>query len=136
MMSSANSAEQRYYISVSWASRENPQKRTKAQGHSSTAKAKKAQQVSTHLIGKFTTSTWMGAGHQKIGRKTLGLHDQKVRARHMIQEEIITKLEVATQIKAVAGVKCKTCPSTACSMKETLTIGREIVSFFWNLKRK
>jgi hypothetical protein len=50
----ANSAEQGYYISVSWASRESPQARTKAQGHSSTAKAKKAQQVSTHLTGKFT----------------------------------------------------------------------------------
>jgi hypothetical protein len=30
MMSSANSVEQRYYIFVSWASRENPQLRTKA----------------------------------------------------------------------------------------------------------
>jgi hypothetical protein len=32
-MSSANLPEQRYYISVSWASRESPQARMKAQGH-------------------------------------------------------------------------------------------------------
>jgi hypothetical protein len=63
MMSTANSAELRYYIFASWVSRENPQMRTKAQGHSSTSKAKKAQQVSTCLIDKFTASTWMGAGH-------------------------------------------------------------------------
>jgi hypothetical protein len=30
----------------------------------------------------------------------------------MIQEEIIAKLEVATQIEVVAGVECKTGPST------------------------
>jgi hypothetical protein len=69
MMSSTNSAERRYYISISWASRENPQTRTKAQGHSSTAKAKKAQQVLTCLANKFTASTRTGAGHQKIRRK-------------------------------------------------------------------
>jgi hypothetical protein len=122
-MSSANSAERRYYISVSWASRENPQMRTKAQGHSSTAKATKAQQVLTCRTGKFTTSTWMGAGRQKIRRKTLGLCGQKMRAGHMIQEEIIAKLEVAMQIEVMDGVERKTCLSTACSMKETLTIG-------------
>jgi hypothetical protein len=122
-MSSTNSAEQRYYISVSWASGENPQTRMKAQGHSSTTKGKKAQQVSTCLTNKFTTSTWMGAGHQKIGRKTLGLRSQKARAGHVIQEGIVAKLEVATQIEAMAGVEHKTCLSIACSMKETPTIG-------------
>jgi hypothetical protein len=34
----------------------------------------------------------------------------------------VAKLEAAMQIEAVAGVECKTGPSTACSMKETLTI--------------
>jgi hypothetical protein len=47
----------------------------------------------------------------------------------MIQEEIIAKLEVATQIEVVAGVECKTGPSTTCSMKETPTIGQEIAPF-------
>jgi hypothetical protein len=65
----------------------------------------------------------MGAGHQKIRRKTLGLCGQKMRAGHMIQEEIIAKLEVAMQIEVMDGVERKTCLSTACSMKETLTIG-------------
>jgi hypothetical protein len=63
MMSSTNSAEQRYYISVSSANRENPQARMKVQDHASTAKAKKAHQVSTCLTDKFTTSTQMGVGH-------------------------------------------------------------------------
>jgi hypothetical protein len=97
--------------------------RTKAQGHSSTTKAKKAQQVLTCLIDKFTASTRAGVGHQKIQRKTLGPRGQKVRAGHMIQEEIIAKLEAAAQVKAMAGVECKTCPSTTCSAKETPTIG-------------
>jgi hypothetical protein len=68
----------------------------KAQGHSSTAKAKMAHQVSTCLIDKLIASTRMGAGHQKTGRKTLGLCGQKARAGHMIEEEAATKLEVAT----------------------------------------
>jgi hypothetical protein len=135
-MSSANSVEQRYYISISWASKESPQARMKAQGHSSTAKAKKAQQVLTRLTDKFTASTWMGVGHHKIGIKTLGFHDQKARAGHMIQEEITAKLEAAMQIEAVAGVECKIGPSTACFTKETPTIRWEIVPFSWNLKRK
>jgi hypothetical protein len=108
----------------------------KAQGHSSTAKAKKAQQVLTRLTDKFTASTRMSVDHQKIGRKTLGLCGQKVRVGHMIQEEIAPKLEAAMQIEAVAGVKCKADPSTACFKKETPTIGREIVPFSWNPKRK
>jgi hypothetical protein len=136
MMSSTNSAEQRYYIFVSWASRENPQVRMKAQGHSSIEKAKKAHQVLTYLTDKFIALTWMGVGHQKIRRKTLGLHGQKVREGYMIQEEIIVKLAVAMQIEVVAGVECKTGPSTACYTKETPTIGREIVPFSWNPKRK
>jgi hypothetical protein len=53
----------------------------------------------------------------------------------MIQEEIVAKAEVATQIEAAVGVECKTCLFTACSMKETLTIRREIVPFSWNQKR-
>jgi hypothetical protein len=54
----------------------------------------------------------------------------------MTQGEIIAKLEVATQIETMARVECKTGPSTACYMKETPTIGREIVPFSWNPKRK
>jgi hypothetical protein len=54
----------------------------------------------------------------------------------MIQEEITTKLEAAMQIEPAAGVKCKIGPSSACFMKETPTIGREIAPFSWNLKRK
>jgi hypothetical protein len=122
MMSSANSAERRYYISISWASRENLQTRMKAQGHSSTTKVKKAQQVSTCLTNKITPSTRTGEGHQKIGRKTLGHRGQKAREGHMIQDEIVSKLEVATQIEVMAGVEHKTCPTTACSTKETPTI--------------
>jgi hypothetical protein len=135
-MSSTNSAERRYYISVSWARRENPQVKTKAQGHSHRAKAKKSQQVLTCLIDKFTTSTWMGADHQKIERKILGLRGLKARVGHMIQEEIIAKIEAAMQIEAMARVECKTCPSTACFTKETHTIGREVVPFSCNPKRK
>jgi hypothetical protein len=120
MMSSANSVLRRYYISISWASRENPQARTKAQGYSSTAKAKKAQHVWTCLTGKFTTLIWMGMGHHKIRRKTLGLCGKKARVGHMIQEEIVAKLEVAMQIEAMAEAECKTGPSTTCSTKETL----------------
>jgi hypothetical protein len=41
----------------------------------------------------------------------------------MIQEEIIAKLEAATQIEVVVGVEPKADPSTACSTKETPTIG-------------
>jgi hypothetical protein len=73
MMSFANSAEWRYYTFVSWASRENPQTGVKAQDHSSTTKSKRAQQVLTCLTCKFTSSTQMGVGHQKIGRKTADL---------------------------------------------------------------
>jgi hypothetical protein len=54
----------------------------------------------------------------------------------MIQEDIIAKLKAATQIEAMAGVKCKTGLSTACSMKETPTIRREIALFSCNPKRK
>jgi hypothetical protein len=76
----------------------------KAQGHLSIAKAKKAQQVLICLTDKVTASTRTGVGHQKIGRKTLGLHDQKVRAGHMIQEDVVAKIEAAMQIEAMAEV--------------------------------
>jgi hypothetical protein len=41
-------------------------------------RAKKVHQVLTHLTDKFTISTRMGADHQKIGRKILDLHGEKV----------------------------------------------------------
>jgi hypothetical protein len=78
----------------------------------------------------------MGADHQKIGRKISDLHDHKARIRHMTLERITTKPEVVIQIKAVVGAKFKTNLSTACSMKETLTIRQETVPSSWNPKRK
>jgi hypothetical protein len=57
------------------------------------------------------------------------LHDQKVRAGHMILEKITSKPEVVTQVKAKAGADFKTDLSIACSMRETLIIGQGIVPF-------
>jgi hypothetical protein len=94
----------------------------KVQGNSSTARAKKAHQVLTHLIDKFTISTRMGADHLKIGRKILDLHSQKVRTGHMILEKITTKPEVVTQVDAEAWAKFRTNLYIACSMRETLII--------------
>jgi hypothetical protein len=81
------------------------------------------QQVLTCLADKFIASARIGVGHHKIRRKTLGLHDWKARAGHMIQEEVAAKVEVATQIEAMVGVECKIGSSTTCSMKEAPTIG-------------
>jgi hypothetical protein len=104
--------------------------------HSSTTRAKKAHRALTHLIDKFTALTRMGADHRKIGRKISDLRDHKARIRHMTLERITTKPEVVIQIKAVVGAKFKTNLSTACSMKETLTIRQETVPSSWNPKRK
>jgi hypothetical protein len=67
MKSYTNLVERRYYTSIGWSSRENPQMGVKAIGHSSTPGTKKAHQALTYLIDKFTTSTQMGVGHQGIG---------------------------------------------------------------------
>jgi hypothetical protein len=79
MKNSGNLVEWWYGTSVSWASRENPQARTKVQGHSSTARAKKSIQALTYLTDKLTISTQTGADNQKIGRKISDLCDKKVR---------------------------------------------------------
>jgi hypothetical protein len=121
MKNSKNSAEQRYYTFVSWANRENPQTRMKVQGHSSIARAKKVIQSLMHLTDKFKVSIQMDADRQ-IGRKILDLRDQKVRAGHMILEEITLKPEAVTQVEAEAGANFKTDLSIACSMREIMII--------------
>jgi hypothetical protein len=55
--------------------------------------------------------------------------------RHMILEKTEAKLEVATQIEVMVGVKRKTGPSTTCSTKETLTIRQETPIFLESKKR-
>jgi hypothetical protein len=100
---------------------------TKVQGHSSTARAKKAHRVLMHHRNKFTASTQMDAEHLIIGRKILDLHGKKARIERMILGEIITKPEVATQVEAMVRAELKTDLSIACSTKETLTIGQGIV---------
>jgi hypothetical protein len=112
------------------------QTRTKFQGHSSTARAKKAHQVLSHLTDKFTASTRMDVDHRKIGRKISNLRGQKARIGRMILEKIATKLEAGTQIEAVVGAEFKTNLFTVCSTKETLTIGQATVPSSWNPKRK
>jgi hypothetical protein len=77
--------------------------RAKAQGHSSTPRAKKAYQALTHLTNKFPASTRMDADHRRIGRKTSDLHRQKMRTGHMILEKTEAKLEAATQIEVLVG---------------------------------
>jgi hypothetical protein len=101
--------------------------RMKIQGYSSTARAKKAHLVLTHLIDKFTVLTRMGVDHRKIGRKISDLSSRKLRVGHMILEKIATKPEVATQIEAAVGAEVKTSLSIACSTKETLIIRQETV---------
>jgi hypothetical protein len=129
MQNSRNLAERRYCTFVSWANRENLQLRMKVQGHSSTARAKKAIQALTHLTDKFIVSIRMGADHQKIGRKISDFRDQKVRTGHMILEKIASKLEVVTQVEAEAEANFRTYLFIACSMRETFVIGQGIVPF-------
>jgi phage pi2 protein 07 len=136
MKSSGNSAKRKYCTSISWASRENPQVRTKVQCHSSTVRAKKAHQVLTHLTDKFTVSTRMDADHQKIGREISDLRDQKARTRDMTLEKIITKPEVVTQFEVEAGAKFRTYLFIACFMREILIIGQGIVPSFLSPKRR
>jgi hypothetical protein len=69
MKSSKSLAEQRCYTFVNWARKEKPQTKMKVQGHSSTARAKKAHRVLTHRTNKLTASTHMDADQRKIGRK-------------------------------------------------------------------
>jgi hypothetical protein len=102
----------------------------KVQGHSSTARAKKAIQALTHLTDKFIVSIQMGADHQKIRRKISDLRDQKVRIGHMILEKIASKSEVVTQVEAEAWADFRTDLFIACSMRETLIIGQGTVLFF------
>jgi hypothetical protein len=92
-----------------------------------TVRTKKAHQVMTHSTDKFMAPTQMDADHQKIGRKILDLRDQKARMEHTILEKTATKPKVAMQVEVVAGAECKTNPSIACSMKETLTIRQETI---------
>jgi hypothetical protein len=131
MKSSINLAERRYYTSASWASRENPQIRVKAQGHSSSARAKKAHQASTHFTAKFTD----GCGPLENWEKNFRPPRTESKNRHMILEKTEAKLEVATQIEVMVGVKRKTGPSTTCSTKETLTIRQETPIFLESKKR-
>jgi hypothetical protein len=49
------------YTFVNWARKEKPQTKMKVQGHSSTARAKKAHRVLTHHTNKLTASTHMDA---------------------------------------------------------------------------
>jgi hypothetical protein len=51
--------------------------RTKVQDHSSTARAKKVQQVLTWPTNKFIVSTLMEAALQRIGKKISELHNNK-----------------------------------------------------------
>jgi hypothetical protein len=134
MKSSASLAERWCYTSKCWANRESSQ--AKAQGHSSTTRAKKVHQASIHLTNKFTASTRMVVDHQKIGRKTLDLCEQKVRIGRMILVRTKAKPEVAMQTEAMAGVKHKTGSFIACSMKRTLTTKQETVPSSLSPRRK
>jgi hypothetical protein len=51
--------------------------RMKVQDHSSTAKEKRAHQLSTQYTSKFITSTQTDSGFQKIGRKISDPHARK-----------------------------------------------------------
>jgi hypothetical protein len=83
-----------------------------------------------HLTDKFILLIQMGADHRKIGRKILDLHDQKMRAGHMILEETTPKPEAVTQVEAKAGTDFKTDLFIACSTRETPIIRQGIVPFF------
>jgi hypothetical protein len=84
----------------------------------------------------------MGADHRRIGRKILDLHDQKVRAGHMIIEETTPKPtghmiieettpkpEAVTQVEAEAEADFSIDLFIACFTRETLIIGQGIVPF-------
>jgi hypothetical protein len=71
----------------------------------------------------------MGADHRRIGRKILDLHDQKVRAGHMIIEETTPKPEAVTQFEAEAKADFRIDLFIACFTRETLIIGQGIVPF-------
>jgi hypothetical protein len=78
----------------------------------------------------------MDVDHWRIEIKISDLHSQKAIIGHMIIEKIATKPEAAIRTEATVGADFKTSLSTACSMKETLTIGQEIFPSSWNPKRK
>jgi hypothetical protein len=110
--------------------------RKKVQGHSSTTREKKVQQVSTRSANKFTTSTLMEADLRRIGKTTSNLHGRKARAECMIQEKIISKIEVATPTGVEAGAKIKKSLCIVCFMREILPIGQGIFLSSSNPKRR
>jgi hypothetical protein len=109
--------------------------RTKVQDHSSTARAKKVQQVSTRPANKSITSTLMEADLRRVGKKTPNLHGRKARAKCMPQEKIISKTEVATPTRAEAGAKIKKSLHIVCFMRKIWTIGRDCPIFLESKKK-
>jgi hypothetical protein len=107
MKSSESSAEQKYYTSVNWISKEKQQVRTKVQGHSSIAKVKMAHQISMHHKSKSIASTQMDADLRKIGTKISGLRDKKARTEHMTLGEIISNQRWLFKLKPRQGPKSR-----------------------------
>jgi hypothetical protein len=78
----------------------------------------------------------MGADHQKIGRKILDLHGEKVGTWHVTLEKTATKPEVVTLVKDEARAEFMIDLFIACSMRETLIIGQGIVPSSYSPKRR
>jgi hypothetical protein len=129
-------ADQRCHTFISWISKGKQQMRMKVQDHSSTSRAKKAQQVLTWPTNKSTSLTLMEADLWRIGKKTLDLHGRKVRAKCRTQEKIISKTKVATPTGAEAGAEVKKSLCIVCFMRMIRTIGQGIALSSLNPKRR
>jgi hypothetical protein len=110
--------------------------RTKVQDHSSTTKVKNVHQLLMQHTSNFIASTQIDAGLRRIGRKISDLRTRKAITERTTPKEITSKPLAATPAEAEAGVEVKKGLSIACSTRKTLTIGKGMVPFSYNPKRR
>jgi hypothetical protein len=127
-----NSASQRSNISASSSSKGKLQSQTKPQGPHATMTA------SVAILSRYTASTQMAVGHQRIGRRILGHLRKKETREPPIQDLPSTIKEAAHQIIVMATTEAHTHSDlrTACSTIVKPTIAQKIAPYFSSPKEK